>query len=72
MGHIIKRDVIKREKGKLYYIDKPGNLCEADMQNMRSTRKKIDGEKKSRSNKARHTLKNKAKAVTKKYSKKKK
>ena len=71
MGHIIKHDVVKREMGKLYYIDKPGNLCEADMQNMKNARKRIEGEKKSRSNKASHTMKNKAKKVAKKYSKKK-
>ena len=71
MGHVIKKDVVERERGKLYYINKGGDLCEADMQNMRKARKSIEERKKSRSNKPKHTLKNKAKKVAKKYSKKK-
>ena len=70
MGHIIKRDVVDREKGKLYYIDKPGNLCVADMVNVKKAMKSISERKKGRSNKATQTLKNKAKKVAKKYSKK--
>lgn len=31
MGKIIKRNIVKREKGKLYYIDGEGNLCEAEL-----------------------------------------
>ncbi len=27
MGKIIVKNAIKREKGKLYYIDKSGNVC---------------------------------------------
>jgi len=71
MGHIIKRDVVSREKGKLYYIDKPGNLCEADLANFKKAKAGIEKTKKSRSNKRTGTLKNKAKRVAKKYSKKK-
>lgn len=31
MGQVIIPNAVKREKGKLYYIDKDGNLCVADM-----------------------------------------
>lgn len=31
MGKIIKKGVVERVKGKLYYIDGKGNVCEADM-----------------------------------------
>jgi len=31
MGKIIVKNVIKREKGKLYYLDGQGNVCEAIM-----------------------------------------
>jgi hypothetical protein len=31
MGKIIVKNVVKREKGKLYYIDGQGNVCEAKM-----------------------------------------
>jgi len=31
MGEIIKRDVVKREKGYLYYVDGNGNVCKAKM-----------------------------------------
>ena len=31
MGKIIKKNVIKREKGYLYYVDGQGNVCEAKM-----------------------------------------
>lgn len=27
MGKIVVKSAIKREKGKLYYIDKAGNVC---------------------------------------------
>lgn len=31
MGKIIAKNIVKREKGFLYYIDKEGNVCEAKM-----------------------------------------
>ena len=31
MGEIIIQNAVKREKNKMYYIDKDGNLCVADM-----------------------------------------
>ncbi|MCH8945402.1 MAG: hypothetical protein IIA85_00570 [Nanoarchaeota archaeon] len=31
MGKIIKRNVVKRKPGYLYYIDGEGNVCEAKM-----------------------------------------
>ncbi len=40
MGKIIKKDVVKRKKGMLYYLDKDGNLCEAKMSRNSNKRKK--------------------------------
>ena len=31
MGRIIKKNVVKRRPGHLYYIDGAGNVCEAKM-----------------------------------------
>lgn len=31
MGQIIIPNAVNREKGKLYYIDNEGNLCEAPL-----------------------------------------
>jgi len=31
MGKIIVKNVVNREKGKLYYVDGQGNVCSADM-----------------------------------------
>jgi hypothetical protein len=31
MGEIIIKNAIKRKEGYLYYIDKDGNICEAEM-----------------------------------------
>jgi len=31
MGKVIARNVVKRKKGFLYYIDASGNVCEAKM-----------------------------------------
>ena len=31
MGKVIKKNVIKRKPGYLYYIDGKGNVCEAKM-----------------------------------------
>lgn len=43
MGKIIIKNVVKREEGKLYYVDRDGNVCEAILR--RAGRKKIDKEK---------------------------
>ena len=31
MGRVIARNVVKRQKGYLYYVDGKGNVCEAKM-----------------------------------------
>jgi hypothetical protein len=31
MGKVIKKNVIKRKPGHLYYVDGSGNVCEAKM-----------------------------------------
>jgi len=31
MGSIVKRNVVKRKKGYLYYVDGKGNVCQAKM-----------------------------------------
>ena len=31
MGTVIARNVVKRKKGYLYYVDGKGNVCEAKM-----------------------------------------
>ena len=35
MGTVIKKNVVDRKPGKLYYIDGKGNVCEATMKNGR-------------------------------------
>lgn len=42
MGVIIIKEAVKREDGKLYYIDKEGNICEAVL--TRRKRKMIKNE----------------------------
>ena len=44
MGKIIKKNVVSRKPGHLYYIDGAGNLCEAKMS--RGGRKKKKAAKK--------------------------
>jgi len=44
MGKIIKKNVVSRKPGHLYYIDGSGNLCEAVM--ARGGRKKKKKKKK--------------------------
>ena len=46
MGKIIKKGVVKRQKGYLYYIDGKGNLCEAKMSRGGKKRKKTTKAKK--------------------------
>ena len=31
MGKVIARNIVKRKKGFLYYVDAKGNVCEAKM-----------------------------------------
>jgi len=31
MGKVIAKNVVKRKKGYLYYVDAKGNVCEAKM-----------------------------------------
>ncbi len=44
MGKVIKKNVIKRKTGYLYYVDGSGNVCEAKMS--RGGKKKKKGVKK--------------------------
>jgi len=46
MGRIISKNVVKRKKGYLYYIDGKGNVCEAKM--ARGGRKKKATKKKKK------------------------
>lgn len=45
MGKIVKRNVVKRKAGYLYYVDGKGNVCEAKMS--RGGRKKKKAKKKA-------------------------
>jgi len=45
MGRIIKKNVITRKPGHLYYVDGAGNVCEAKM--ARGGRKKKGAKKKA-------------------------
>ncbi|MFH1151684.1 MAG: hypothetical protein ABIJ14_03955 [Nanoarchaeota archaeon] len=60
MGKIVKKNVVTRKKGYLYYVDGQGNVCEAKM--ARGGKKKKKAVKK----------KVKKKVVKKKVTKKKK
>jgi hypothetical protein len=40
MGKIIKKNVVDRKKGYLYYIDGKGNVCEAKMSRSGKKKKK--------------------------------
>ncbi len=46
MGTIVKKGVVKRKPGYLYYVDGKGNVCEAKMS--RGGKKKKKKAKKSR------------------------
>lgn len=58
MGTIVKRNVIKRKHGYLYYVDGQGNVCEAKMS--RGGKKKKKSAKK-KTTKKKVTKKTKAK-----------
>ncbi len=62
MGKIIKKDVVKRKPGHLYYVDGKGNVCEAKMSR---------GGKKKKSKKKTVKKKTIKKKTTKKKAKKK-
>jgi len=46
MGKIIVKNVVKREKGFLYYVDGQGNVCEAKMARGGKKKKKAVKKKK--------------------------
>ncbi len=46
MGKVIKKNVIKRKKGYLYYVDGQGNVCEARMARGGKKKKKKVAKKK--------------------------
>lgn len=64
MGKIIKKAVVKRKKGYLYYIDGKGNVCEAKM--ARGGKKKKKAKKKVAKKKAKKKPAKKKKAAKKK------
>jgi len=41
MGKIIVKNAVERKKGFLYYIDKDGNLCEAQMAKKKKIKKEV-------------------------------
>jgi len=46
MGKVIKRGVVKRKPGYLYYVDGQGNVCEAKMARGGKKKKKAAEKKK--------------------------
>lgn len=52
MGRIIKKDVVERKKGMLYYVDGKGNVCEAEMKKGGGRKKKAAKKKASPKKKA--------------------
>ena len=68
MSTIIERNVVKRQPGYLYFVDKSGNVCEAKMKNFgkkKSTAKKVVKKKT-----AKKAVKKTAKKAVKKTAKK--
>jgi hypothetical protein len=45
MGKVIVKNVIKRQKGFLYYVDGKGNVCEAKMARGGKKKKKTKAKK---------------------------
>ena len=64
MGKVIKKGVVKRKPGYLYYVDGKGNVCEAKMSR--------GGKKKKKAKKKVAKKKTTKKKVKKKVAKKKK
>jgi hypothetical protein len=48
MGKILKKNVIKRKPGHLYYVDGKGNVCEAKMARGGKKKKKKVAKKKKK------------------------
>ncbi|MBU3906967.1 MAG: hypothetical protein KKA64_01820 [Nanoarchaeota archaeon] len=48
MGKVLVKNVIKRQKGYLYYVDGKGNVCEAKMARGGKKKKKKVVKKKKR------------------------
>lgn len=71
MGKIIKKGVVKRKPGHLYYVDGQGNVCEAKMARG-GKKKKKKAVKKKVAKKKTAKKKTKKKAAKKKPAKKKK
>lgn len=40
MGEVVKRNVVKRQSGYLYYVDGKGNVCKSKMARGRKKKKK--------------------------------
>lgn len=57
MGKIVKKNVVTRKHGYLYYVDGQGNVCEAKMS--RGGKKKKVAKKKPVKKKAKKTTKKK-------------
>jgi topoisomerase IA-like protein len=64
MGKVIKKNVVKRKPGHLYYVDGAGNVCEARM--ARGGKKKKAAKKKAAKKKVVKKKSVKKKAVKKK------
>lgn len=60
MGKIVKKGVVKRKPGHLYYVDGKGNVCEAKM-SRGGKRKKKKAVKKKKTVKKKATKKKTAK-----------
>jgi len=62
MGKVIKKKVVKRKPGYLYYVDGKGNVCEAKMsRGGKKKKKKKAVKKKAAKKKAKKKVKKKAK-----------
>lgn len=59
MGKVIVRNVIKRRKGYLYYLDGKGNVCEAKMSRGGRKRKSSAKKKTTKRKTTRKTTKRK-------------
>ncbi len=46
MGKVVKKNVVKRKPGYLYYVDGKGNVCEAKMSRGGKRKKKKVAKKK--------------------------
>lgn len=60
MGRVVVKNVVKRKKGYLYYVDGSGNVCEAKMARGGKKRKKVTKKKVTKKVTKRKTVKRKA------------